>query len=67
MTQECLFNFTTTVISMIDGSEYRADFAACVFPGPYTINENILKSTFQTGISFEVVLIFNQNFNVVFK
>ena len=55
MTQECLFNFTTTVIFMIDGSGYRAYFAACVFPGPYTINENILESTFQTGISFEVV------------
>ena len=33
----------------------------------FDLTENILKSKFQTGITFDVVLIMNQNFNIVFK
>ena len=34
-------------------------------PGPKT--ENILKSKFQTNITFEVVWILGQNFDIVFE
>ena len=35
--------------------------------GPETINWEYSKSKFQTGITFEVVLIVKQNVNIVFK